>query len=150
MLQSRRLLRRFLSLPAERATPSCPRSPPTLTTLTVLFDGACPLCRNEIGIYRGLKARAPVSFSDISDASVSLPAGTTRAQLLSRFHVCEPDGKLLSGAEAFLALWERMPGWRWLAFLGRAPGAAWAMERAYVSFLRFRPTIQRWVKERLE
>ena len=116
-------------------------SPP----LTVLYDGACPLCRREIGLYRGLRPNTPVCFADVSDAALPLPPGTTRAQLLARFHVRGRDGQLLSGAQAFLALWAALPGWRWLALAGRVPGAAWVMERTYRLFLRWRPTLQRWV-----
>ena len=112
--------------------------------LTVLYDGACPLCRREIGIYRGLRPNTPVCFSDVSDAAQPLPPGTTREQLLARFHVRGHDGQLLSGAQAFLALWAALPGWRWLALIGRLPGATWAMERAYRFFLRWRPALQRW------
>ena len=54
------------------------------------------------------------------------------------------DGQLLSGAQAFLALWAALPGWRWLARVGRVPGAAWVMERVYRLFLRARPMLQRW------
>ena len=118
-------------------------SPP----LTVLYDGACPLCRREIGIYRGLpplRPDAPVCFADVSDAALPLPPGITREQLLARFHVRSRDGELLSGAQAFLALWAALPGWRWLALAGRVPGAAWLMERTYRLFLRWRPTLQRW------
>ena len=117
------------------------------TPLTVLYDGACPLCRREIGVYRGLRplrSDSPVCFSDVSDAALPLPPGTTREQLLARFHVRGRDGELLSGARAFLALWAALPGWRWLALLGRLPGAAWVMERGYRLFLRWRPTLQRW------
>ena len=117
--------------------------------LTVLYDGACPLCRREIGVYRGLKPNAPVCFADVSDAALPLPPGTTREQLLARFHVRSADGQLLSGAQAFLALWAVLPGWRWLARAGRLPGAAWAMERAYRLFLRWRPALQRRIS-RLE
>jgi len=112
--------------------------------LTVLYDGACPLCRREIGVYRGLRPNTPVCFADVSDAGLPLPPGTTREQLLARFHVRGADGRLLSGARAFLALWAALPGWRWLALAGRLPGAAWAMERTYRLFLRWRPTLQRW------
>ena len=115
--------------------------------LTVLYDGACPLCRREIGVYRGLQplhADSPVCFADVNDAALPLPAGTTREQLLARFHVRGRDGALLSGAQAFLALWAALPGWRWLALAGRLPGAAWVMERGYRLFLRWRPTLQRW------
>ena len=112
--------------------------------LTVLYDGACPLCRREIGVYRGLQSSAPVCFADVSDAAQPLPPGTTREQLLARFHVRDTDGRLLSGAQAFLALWAALPGWRWLARVGRLPGAAWAMERVYRLFLRVRPALQRW------
>jgi len=112
--------------------------------LTVLYDGACPLCRREIGVYRGLQPNTPVCFADVSDAALPLPPGTTREQLLARFHVRSREGQLLSGAEAFLALWAALPGWRWLALVGRLPGAAWVMERTYRLFLRWRPTLQRW------
>ena len=113
-------------------------------SLTVLYDGACPLCRREIGIYRGLQPSTPVCFADISDTALPLPIGATREQLLARFHVRNFDGQLLSGAQAFLALWAALPGWRWLAQVGRLPGAAWAMEHTYRLFLRLRPMLQRW------
>jgi predicted DCC family thiol-disulfide oxidoreductase YuxK len=117
---------------------------PSESPLTVLYDGACPLCRREISVYRGLRPNTPVCFADVSDPAMPLPDGTTRAQLLARFHVRAGDGRLLSGAEAFLALWAALPGWRWLAAVGRIPGAAWAMERVYRMFLRLRPWLQRW------
>ena len=72
-------------------------------TLTVLYDGKCPLCRREISLYRNLRpvhADVPVCFADISDEAVSLPHGKAREQLLARFHVQRPDGQLISGAEA--------------------------------------------------
>ena len=81
--------------------------------LTVLYDGACPLCRRESGIYRGLQPDTPVCFADVSDPASPLPGDTTREQLLARFHVRGSDGWLLGGAQAFLALWAVMPGWRW-------------------------------------
>jgi len=46
----------------------------------------------EIGIYRGLQSDTPVCFADVSDASQALPPGTTREQLLARFHVRDADG----------------------------------------------------------
>ena len=115
--------------------------------LTVLYDGACPLCRREIAVYRDLQPLqpgSPVCFADVSSEAEPLPAGTTREQLLARFHVQGRDGQLLSGAQAFLALWAALPGWRWLALAARLPGAPWLLERMYRLFLRWRPTLQRW------
>ena len=129
--------------PLPQSPSQSPSQPPPLT---VLYDGACPLCRREIGLYRGLRANTPVCFADVNDTAQPLPPGTTREQLLARFHVRSGDGHLLSGAAAFLALWAVLPGWRWLALAGRVPGAAWLMERSYVYFLRWRPTLQRWAQ----
>lgn len=114
------------------------------TAVTAWYDGACPLCRREIGVYRGLQAREPLRFADVSDAGTVLPEGVSRSQLLARFHVRQADGRWLSGAPAFLAMWAVLPGWRWLAGVGRLPGAAWLMEQAYRAFLRLRPRLQRW------
>ena len=86
----------------------------------------------DAGISEGLRNRS------------TMQAGTSREQLLARFHVQGRDGQLLSGAQAFLALWTELPGWRWIALAGRLPGASCVMERVYRLFLRWRPLLQRW------
>ncbi len=112
-------------------------------SLTVLYDGACPLCRREVGVYRGLTPLQPLRWCDVSDANSPLPPGGHRADYLARFHVQQGDGTVLSGARAFIALWATLPGWRWLARLGALPGIAFLMEIAYRGFLRVRPAMQR-------
>jgi 3-demethoxyubiquinol 3-hydroxylase len=111
--------------------------------LTVLYDGACPLCRREIAVYQGLEAAQPLAFVDVSDPAVALPAGTDRARLLARFHVLRPDGSLADGACGFVALWAALPGWRWLARAAAWPGVTPLMELAYRAFLTLRPAMQR-------
>lgn len=125
-------------------SPCSPERAPDAPSLTVWYDGACPLCRREIGLYRGLPSRTPICFADVSDATQQLPPAHSREQMLARFHVSGADGQMLSGARAFLALWAALPGWRWLALAGRVPGVAWLMERGYRLFLRLRPWLQRW------
>ncbi len=119
---------------------------PILQPLRVFYDGACPLCRREIALYQRLAARAPVAFVDVSQVAAEVPCGITRAQLLARFHVQVPDGTLHGGAAAFVALWARLPGWRFLAGLARLPGGLALMELGYCGFLRCRPLLQRTVR----
>ena len=115
-------------------------------TLTVLYDGACPLCRREIAHASGLARKqsdSALRFVDISseEGACAINPGE-RAALLARFHVQRADGSRLSGAEAFVAMWSRLPGWRWLARLSRLPGMVAMMEGAYRGFLRVRPGLQ--------
>jgi len=117
---------------------------PSPAALCVLYDGACPLCRREIAVYRDLPARSPVRYLDVSSAApASLPDHLSREALLARFHVQHADGRVESGARAFIALWASLPGWRWLARLASLPGLPWVMEGAYRGFLRLRPRMQR-------
>lgn len=142
-----------MALPPTRLAPRAPTAADNPTpaaacdpALTVLYDGACPLCRREIGLYRDLAAAQPTQalrFVDVSDSQTALPAGTTRQQLMARFHVQQADGQLQSGARAFAALWAQLPGWRWLARLARVPGMTPLMEAAYRGFLPLRPRLQR-------
>ena len=126
--------------PDHRSVPS-----QTVQKITVLFDGACPLCRREIGVYQGLQpiaATTQVSFADVSQSHTPLPPGGDRAAYLKRFHVQVADGRVLSGAEAFVALWAVLPGWRWLARLASLPGLTPLMELSYRAFLTIRPQMQ--------
>lgn len=113
--------------------------------LTVMFDGSCPLCQREIGLYRSLAPLQPVVWVDVSQADLTPSA---RAGLMARFHVQESNGQLLSGAAAFVALWLNMPGWHWLGRFGRLPGVTPLMELVYRAFLTIRPAFQRMLKKR--
>ncbi len=114
--------------------------------LTVLYDGDCPLCRREIAHAKGLADRrsdSALCFVDISCAGDGDHRfAADRAALLARFHVQRADGSRLDGAAAFVAMWGRLPGWRWLARLARIPGVLPIMELAYRNFLRVRPVLQ--------
>lgn len=132
----------------QHATPQAPGAPCSQDALTVYYDGGCPLCRREIQLYQGAPARVAIRWADVTQAD-QLPQGLSSTQALSRFHVRNTQGELLSGAAAFVALWQQLPGWRYLAGLAKLPGMLWLMERTYVHFLRFRPRLQTWVR-RLE
>jgi 3-demethoxyubiquinol 3-hydroxylase len=109
----------------------------------VLYDGGCPLCRREIAHVQGLAQRqgdAGLCFVDISN-DTALDVAERKA-LLARFHVQRADGTRLDGAAAFVAMWQRLPGWRWLARLARLPGMLLLLEAAYRGFLRVRPALQ--------
>jgi predicted DCC family thiol-disulfide oxidoreductase YuxK len=113
--------------------------------LTVMYDGACPLCRREIGIYQSLSPLEPVSWLDVSAKNENM-SPEDQSRFMARFHVRTKDGHLLSGAAAFVALWLTMPGWRWLGRFGQLPGMTELMEVFYNGFLRIRPSIQKLFK----
>ena len=126
-----------------------PEAPPQ-GAVTVFYDGACPLCRREIDLYRAQSGAEALDFVDVSAAAPgALPPETSSAQLLSRLHVADSAGRLWVGAAAFFALWQRLPSWRWLGRLGRVPLVVRATDGAYSVFLRLRPSLQR-VARRLE
>ncbi len=110
---------------------------------TVYFDGACPLCRAEIGYYRRNGHSDALCFVDVSDMNASVPAGLTRRRAMERFHVRAGNGQLLSGAAAFVEVWARLPRWRWAARAAALPGAMAALEFGYGVFLPVRPFISR-------
>ena len=116
--------------------------------LKILYDGACPLCRREIAHVKSLAAKnqhSALCFVDVSGVTeVVDPAYIDdRVRLLARFHVERSDGTRVDGAAAFIAMWQRLPGWRWLARIARLPGMPVVFEVAYRGFLRFRPALQR-------
>jgi predicted DCC family thiol-disulfide oxidoreductase YuxK len=108
--------------------------------LTVWHDGQCPLCRREIAILRRLDRRGAITFIDLHGADgASCPI--SREEALARFHALE-DGRLLSGAAAFAAMWRAIPVLRPLGLLARNRVVLHVLERLYLRFLTIRPRLQ--------
>lgn len=108
-------------------------------SLTVWHDGGCPLCRREIALMRRLDRRGAIRFVDASDGASVCPRD--RDELLARFHV-EEDGRMLSGAAAFAAMWRAIPVLRPLGLAARSAAVLGTLEWLYRRFLRVRPALQ--------
>ncbi len=108
---------------------------------TVLYDGGCPVCSREIAVYQHLSAQASDAprFVDVTRAAPDAIAGLTREEALARFHVITGDGKLVSGAAAFIALWQATPRFKLLGRIAAIPPLPWLLEGAYRGFLKVRP-----------
>ena len=111
---------------------------------TVFFDGSCPLCRAEIGYYRRKDQGRALCFVDISEPGAVPPEGVTHERAMKRFHVLASNGRVLSGAAAFVEVWARLPRWRWAARAASLPGVLIALEWGYRIFLPVRPIISRF------
>ena len=110
---------------------------------TVFFDGSCPLCRAEIGYYHRRDQAGALCFVDVSETGAPTPGGITQQRAMERFHVRARDGRVLSGAAAFVEVWTHLPKWRWAARAASLPGALAVLELGYRIFLPVRPFIAR-------
>lgn len=115
--------------------------------LTVYYDGSCPLCRAEIGVYQRASGDGSIHWQDVS----ACPAGRVapdldQRQAMRRFHVRDADGRLISGGRAFAHLWAAIPRYGWLGRLFRREPLATVLDGAYALFLPLRPYVQRAVR----
>jgi predicted DCC family thiol-disulfide oxidoreductase YuxK len=112
-------------------------------TLTVWYDGDCPICTAEIGLMRRLDRACAIEFVDLSLPGV---CPTDREAWLARLHAQPRGGPVVAGAAAFVAMWRVLPGLSLLAGMASSPPVLWLLERAYVLFLALRPTLQTIVR----
>lgn len=87
----------------------------------VIYNDACPICSREIQAYAHYAESQdlPLVFAPIGGQGTE---GTELSadEAARRLHVVR-DGELLAGLPAFVALWEAMPRFRWLARLVSLP-----------------------------
>ena len=107
--------------------------------LTVYYDGGCPICRREIGAYRGMDGAERLGWVDVSDPDAPVGDDLDRGAALARMHVRGADGRLVSGAAAFAAMWRAFPKTRLLGRLAGTRPALALLEPAYRAFLKARP-----------
>jgi demethoxyubiquinone hydroxylase (CLK1/Coq7/Cat5 family)/predicted DCC family thiol-disulfide oxidoreductase YuxK len=106
---------------------------------TVYYDGACPLCSREIAHYQARAGAESIRWVDVARVDAgALGEGLDREAALARLHVRGADGRLVSGAAAFAAIWRRLPAYAWLARLASPSPVQWLLEGGYRGFLAVR------------
>lgn len=100
-------------------------------TLHILYNGDCPICSREIALYRrqAERTRADLVFDDLNGVDLA-PWGITPDQARRRLHARD-GAQHLEGVAAFRALWQRLPGWRVLAWFTGLPGVRHLTEVVY-------------------
>lgn len=103
--------------------------------------GACPLCRMRVSHCRGQPGAGSIAFVDVAEPGAEVGRDLEPHRALERFHVRDSEGRLISGASAFVLLWSSLPSWQWVARAVRRPGILPALEVGYGAFLVVRPVL---------
>lgn len=112
---------------------------------TVYYDGACPLCRSEMGVLMRDNTAGRLRFADISQPGFDAAAlGLTQQALMARLHVQTPDGGWLIGVPAVQAAYAAAGHHRIAAALAN-PAMARLAHPAYAWLADHRYRLPRWL-----
>ncbi|MGH9743906.1 MAG: thiol-disulfide oxidoreductase DCC family protein [Candidatus Acidiferrum sp.] len=119
------------------------RSP--VPKLTVLYDGACNMCRASVNRVRRMDPRGRIELLDLDDASVSVRFPQVDIDEAMRLmQAVDPAGRVYSGADAWARIGMALPGWNLLAWLLLVPGIRFVAKHVYGWVARNR---YRWNRE---
>ena len=79
--------------------------------MKVYYNNSCKICKAEIDLYRKEKIDQ-INWVDITNnQTAKIETNKDYKQLLRRLHV-EKNGKIFSGAKAFLLVWKNIPKYK--------------------------------------
>jgi predicted DCC family thiol-disulfide oxidoreductase YuxK len=112
-------------------------------TLTIYYDGLCPLCLAEIHFLTARNRRGLLSFVDISNkefADAGHPVSCAAA--MAQMHGQLGNGQLLTGVPVFIEAYRRAD-LRLLAWLFSRTWTRPILDLSYAWFARYRHSISR-------
>jgi uncharacterized protein (TIGR01777 family) len=120
------------------------------TQVSVYMNDACPVCRVEMEHYESLSAEAtyPIAFERVGYVTSGLAAyGLSDVDVRRRLYVEGRDGKLRSGIDAFTAIWNILPRYRWASILIQIPGIHSSCDLVYEGLCV--PILAAWNRRRI-
>ena len=77
--------------------------------LTVYYDKSCPMCATEMHVLQDLDWRGRLKLVDCSapgfNDGAAAKEGVTREAMMTRLHARDPEGRWLTGLDAFEAVY---------------------------------------------
>ena len=88
--------------------------------MKVYFNNSCNICRAEINLYKKQNIQ-DIEWVDITDnKSAEIETQKDDKALLRRLHIKDGE-KIISGAEAFLLVWKKIPKYKFLYIFFKTP-----------------------------
>ena len=88
--------------------------------MKVYFNNSCSICRAEINLYKKQNIK-DIEWVDITDnKSAEIETQKDDKALLRRLHIKDGE-KIISGAEAFLLVWKKIPKYKFLYTFFKMP-----------------------------
>jgi len=94
------------------------------SSLIVLFDGGCPICRRTVRTLRRLDWLERLQFADATDEEIRrrLAPALTLDEAMRQMNVVDGRGRLSGGFDAQLRIARRVPALWLFGVLGALPG----------------------------
>ena len=88
--------------------------------MKVYFNNSCKICKAEIDLYKK-EGIEDIDWIDITNNQIAeKETSKNTKELLRRLHI-KKDEKVISGAEAFLVLWQKIPRYKFLYIILKLP-----------------------------
>ncbi len=81
--------------------------------IRVFFNQSCKICNYEINHYKKISNNNFYWVDIVNNKEAQKLTSKTYEQLIRRLHVVK-DGQVISGAAAFIEIWENIPRYRFL------------------------------------
>jgi predicted DCC family thiol-disulfide oxidoreductase YuxK len=94
-----------------------------LAQLTILYDGACGLCRASVARLRRMDPGGRIELLDLHDPSAATRfPQVNREEAMRLMQGVDSQGRVFSGVDAWARIGLTLPGWKLIAWLLLVPG----------------------------
>ncbi len=115
-----------------------------MSALKVYYDGLCPLCDREINHYKKIDHKKTIDFIDISSDDFDPKSeGLNPKNVQKKFHVKNSNNKVLTGVDAFAAIWKHLNIFKPLQFMTHNRFTRPFLDVGYNIFAFIRPIFRR-------
>jgi predicted DCC family thiol-disulfide oxidoreductase YuxK len=104
----------------------------------VLYDGECGFCSQWVKYWSGTLARCGFEIASLDEPWIVEKVKMSREELLTDIRLLTTDGQLVSGADVYLYVGQRI-WWAWPFYaIFSLPGFNWLIHSGYRWFARNR------------
>ncbi len=81
--------------------------------IKVFYNKSCNICKTEIDHYKDLENKDILWIDIVNNKNAQKITSKSYQELIRRIHIIK-ENKIISGSEAFLEIWKRIPRYKFL------------------------------------